>query len=67
MNKEERDALNEVKKELFKEFSAREYRLALQYCLKHRKEYKTVADVKFAVDNFLRENHYKNKCWKNKL
>lgn len=64
---EEEEALNKVREKLFEKYSVREYRLAFRYVMKHRKEYKTDADVKFAVDNYLRENHDKNKCWKNKL
>ena len=67
LNSEQKSAIKVVKAELFKEYSAYEYRKAFNYVMKHRKEYKTQEDVKNATFEYLRLNHEKNKCWKNKL
>lgn len=64
---DQKNAISAVKAELFKEYSPYEYKKAIAYLMKHRKEYKTNEDVKLALYDYLKNNHEKNKCWKNKL
>ena len=67
LTKEEKQALSKVREEIFKDYSSYEYRCAIKYLIKHRKEYSDKDAVKVALYDYLEKNHEKNKCWKNKL
>lgn len=67
LSTDEKSALKAIKDELFKKYSAYEYRKAFSYVMKHRKEYKSQEDVRKATFEYLEKNHEHNKCWKNKL
>ena len=67
LTSEQKNAIKLCKDELFKEYSAYEYKKAINYLMKNRKQYKTNEDVKVALYDYLKRHHEHNKCWRNKL